>query len=78
MGNSKPIFSSEENLIREKVIEYYKKLSYLISNDKNSYSKFNEVIKNMKIKSMSLGFCPLKVSLSSLVVDNLVHAYAFF
>ena len=78
MGNSKPTFSSEEKIIREKVIEYYKKLSYLISNDKNIYSQFNEIIKNMKIKSMSIGFCPLKFYPASLVVDNLVHAYAYF
>ena len=49
-----------------------------MSKDKNSYSEFNEAIKNMKIKGMSIWFCPLKFAPASLIVGNLVHAYAFF
>ena len=78
MGNSKPKLSSEEKLIREKVIEYYNKLTYSIYNNKLIYSDFNEIIKNMKIKSMSIGYCLLKFYPASLVVDNAVHAYTFF
>ena len=32
----------------------------------------------MKIKSMSIGYCPLKIQPASLAVPNAVHAYAFF
>lgn len=78
MGNSKPKLSSEEKHIREKVIEYYNKLTYSIYNNKIINSNFNEIIKNMKIKSMSIGYCVLKFCPASLVVDNAVHAYAFF
>ena len=78
MGNSKPKLSSEEKLIREKVIEHYNQLTYSIYSNKNIYSDFNEIIKNMKIKSMAIGFCLLKIQPVSLAIDNAVHAYAFF
>ena len=78
MGNSKPKLSAEEEDVRKKVIEYYNKLTYSIYYNKKLYSEFDENLKNMKIKSMSIGYCPLKLQPASLAVPNAVHAYAFF
>ena len=78
MGNSKPKLSAEEEDVRKKVIEYYNKLTYSIYYNKKLYSEFDENLKNMKIKSMSIGYCPLKFQPVSIAVPNAVHAYAFF
>jgi hypothetical protein len=78
MGNSKPKLSPEQQQIREKVLEHYNELTYSLYYNKTLYSNFNETIKNMKIKSMAIGFCILKVYPVSLAVYNVVHAYAFF
>ena len=78
MGISKPKFSKEEEDIRKKVIEYYNYITFSIYYDKKLYSEFNEYLKNMKIKSMSIGYCPLKFTPASLAVPNAVHTYAFF
>lgn len=78
MGNSKSKLSAEEEDVRKKVIEYYNKLTYSIYYNKKLYSEFNDNLKNMKIKSMSIGYCPLKLQPFSAAVPNAVHAYAFF
>ena len=78
MGNSKPKLSDEEEDVRKKVIEYYKTMTFSAYNNKIFYSDLNEIIKKFKIKSMSIGYCPLKFYPASLAVPNAVHAYAFF
>ena len=77
MGNSKPELSAEEEDVRTKVIEYYNKMTFSIYYDKKLYSEFYENVKNMKIKGMAIGYCPLKFTPASLAVPNAVHAYAF-
>lgn len=78
MGNSKPKLSVEEENVRKEIIEHYFEMTYSIYYNKQLYSDFNEIIKNMKIKNMSIGYCPLKFTQASLAVPNAVHAYAFF
>jgi len=78
MGNSKPKLSVEEENVRKEVIEHYIGMTYEIFYNKQLYFDFNEIIKNMKIKSMSIGYCPLKFTEASLAIPNAVHAYAFF
>ena len=78
MGNSKPKLSAEEENVRKKVIEYYNELTYSIYHNKKIFFNFNEIIKKMKIKSMAIGYCPLKFYPASLAVPNAVHSYAFF
>lgn len=77
MGNSKPKLSAEEEDVRTKVIEYYNKITFSIYYDEKLYSEFYENVKNMKIKGMAIGFCPLKFTPASLAVPNAVHTYAF-
>lgn len=77
MGNSERKLSKEEKDNKELVYKFYNSTNYTLTK-KSEREIFYNVLSKIKIKSMAIGFCPLKALIATLSFDSAIHAYAFF
>ena len=77
MGNTKRELSKDEENNRDLVFQFYNSMNYMFTK-KAEREAFFDMVKTQKIKSMAIGFCPLKMTAATMILDSAIHAYAFF
>ena len=68
MGNSERKLSKEEKDNKELVYKFYNSTNYTLTK-KSEREIFYNVLSKIKIKSMAIGFCPLKALIATLSFD---------